>query len=372
MNLKRLWDTENKKTVWVKDQNGKPHQVWTDGEKLYIYDSGKWNEYTPSEEYNGQEYWPTWTVLDDQEVGYYDTNKPTDLYNRDQGDEASYQFVDYDNTVLKSGTVEEGETPEAPADPTREPSGWNIYTFSGWKPTVWPIYKKTVFKAQYTSTQITLTLANSPLTITVWESQDYEITISPADATVNLSYVFYQGVDGTDFTAEIVESGGVKYLRVTALQECALVRIGVVDLISWASSNTIDLELIAPAVEPSIKFDSWTSDVMTTLEYWEDEEWSNSVAPIWFKISDMETSQLSFSVENCVTWISDTDVTVSYSAAEEWDYNYALTISTAVDLSTLTPNEEDESYFHVVPYYTEDVWATPVALWDVVVCAFVV
>lgn len=132
-----------------------------------------------------------------------------------------------------------------------------------------------------------------------------------------------------------------------------------------------------PWEEPSIEFDSWTSDGMVTLEIGEDEEWSNSVAPLWFSISDMEASQLSFSVESCVTWISDTDVTVSFSAVEEWDplygsYDYVLIISAAVDLSTLTPNEEDESYFHVVPYYTEDVWATPVALGDIVVTALVV
>jgi hypothetical protein len=46
MNLKRLWDTENKKIVWAvnKDTN-KEYQVWTndDGSKLYIYDI-EWKE----------------------------------------------------------------------------------------------------------------------------------------------------------------------------------------------------------------------------------------------------------------------------------------------------------------------------------------
>lgn len=207
----------------------------------------------------------------------------------------------------------------------------------------------------------------------VWATRDFPITLNPADVEVDLTYFFGPWVADQDFEAAITESEWNYYLSVTALQVCQEVQIWVIDNNTDIQSNTVTfaIEEEPTPVEPSIVFDSWTSDVMTTLEYWEDEKWSNSIAPIWFSISDMETSQLSFSVENCVTWISDTDVTVTYSAAEEW-YDYALTISTAVDLSALTPNEEDESYFHVIPYYTEDVWETPVALWDIVVCAFVV
>lgn len=131
-----------------------------------------------------------------------------------------------------------------------------------------------------------------------------------------------------------------------------------------------------PWEEPSITFEGGTSEEIAMLEYGEDEKWSNSGVPIWFNISNMEESQLSFSVENCVTWISGEDVTIEYIATQEWDdhygtYDYVLTISTAVDISMLTPHEEDDSYFHVIPYYVEE-WEAPVALGDVTVCAIVV
>jgi hypothetical protein len=50
MNLKRLWDTENKKVVRaVNNSTNKEYQVWTndDGSKLYIYDT-VWKELSNS------------------------------------------------------------------------------------------------------------------------------------------------------------------------------------------------------------------------------------------------------------------------------------------------------------------------------------
>lgn len=174
--MKRLWDTENKKIVWVKDEMWKPHQVWTDGEKLYVYDSSKWNEYTPLEEYNGQEYWPTWKELDDEMVGYYDTNEPTNMYNRDEWDEVAYAFKNW-STVLQSWTIEEWETPEYTGDtPTKAATAQYTYTFSWWKPEVWPIYKKTDFKAQFTST-----VNEYDLTIAVNDDTMWSVDVSSVD-----------------------------------------------------------------------------------------------------------------------------------------------------------------------------------------------
>lgn len=153
MNLKRLWDTDNKKIVWAEWPSGHMCQVWTDEswDHLYIYDMAQWLVY------NGTNPWEefvrsNWEELTDQVVWFYDTNVPTELYSRDHGDKAYYQFVDYDGTVLKSWTVEEGETPTAPADPTREATAQYTYTFAGWNPTVWPISKRTTFTATYTAT----------------------------------------------------------------------------------------------------------------------------------------------------------------------------------------------------------------------------
>lgn len=153
--LKRLWDTENKKIVWAVDKSdhNKAYQVWTndDGSKLYIYKKENWVELDQTKE-DVKEYWPVWEELEDETVGYYLTNEPTNLFNWDEWDEVSYRFMN-GTTVLDSWKVDEGETPEYTGDtPTKEATAQYTYTFSGWKPTVWPIYKKTDFKAQFTST----------------------------------------------------------------------------------------------------------------------------------------------------------------------------------------------------------------------------
>ena len=154
MNLKRLWDTENKKMVWA-IPTWDPHkklQVWTndDWSKLYIYTT-KWVELDQTS-MDVSEYGPVWKELDDETVGYYLTNVPTELYNWDEGDEVSYTFKDYDWTVLKSGKVDKGTAPTPPADPTRETDAQYTYTFAWWNPTVGNISKKTVYTATYTTT----------------------------------------------------------------------------------------------------------------------------------------------------------------------------------------------------------------------------
>lgn len=133
--------------VWAKGPSGKDCQVWTndEGSKLYVYDNSVWNEYTPSPSNDGKVFWPTWKAVDaDDEVWFYDTNKATELFTWESGDEVSYVFKDYDGTVLKQGKVEEGTKPTAPADPER-----TGYTFTWWNPAVAKITKRTVYTAQY-------------------------------------------------------------------------------------------------------------------------------------------------------------------------------------------------------------------------------
>ena len=91
--LKRLWDTENKKAVWAmptveaQAEIGRilPMQVWTndDGSKLYVYTSAGYEEINPSG-ITVEEYGPVWKSLEDETVGYYLTNEPTNLYNWDE------------------------------------------------------------------------------------------------------------------------------------------------------------------------------------------------------------------------------------------------------------------------------------------------
>lgn len=175
--LKRLWDTENKKIVWVR-VDGKAYQVWTDWTNLYIYADGKWVEYNPEAQWAAaaEEYWPTWTELEDQEVGYYDTNVPTNMYSWDEWDEVAYAFKNW-STTLQSWKVDEWETPEYTWDtPTKAATAQYTYTFSWWKPTVWPIYKKTDFKAQFDKT-----VNEYDLTIAVNDNTMWSVDVSSVD-----------------------------------------------------------------------------------------------------------------------------------------------------------------------------------------------
>lgn len=155
MQLKRLWDTDGKKIVFTEWPTWHQCQVWTDESgNLYIYDMAQWLAYnwtTPE----GKEYdRSNWVALTDQTVWFYDTNEATDLYHWDHWDDAYYEFVDWDWTVLKSWTVIEWWTPTAPADPTRPSTAEYSYEFAWWEPAVWPITKKTTYTATYTATPL--------------------------------------------------------------------------------------------------------------------------------------------------------------------------------------------------------------------------
>lgn len=65
---------------------------------------------------------------------------------------ASYtiRWLNYDNTVLRTDTVTEGETPSYGATPTRPDDDTYTYTFAGWEPTVVPAVANADYKARYT------------------------------------------------------------------------------------------------------------------------------------------------------------------------------------------------------------------------------
>ena len=196
MNLKRLWDTENKKTVWAmptveaQAEIGRilPLQVWTndDWSKLYVYANWLYQEISPSG-VTVETYWPVWKSLEDETVGYYLTNEPTNLFNRDEWEDVAYAFKNW-TTTLQSGKLKEWETPEyTGATPTKAADAQYTYTFSGWKPTVGPIYKKTDFKAQFDKTV-----------------NEYDLTIVVNDDTmgsVDVAFVEWQPY-GTAISAE--------------------------------------------------------------------------------------------------------------------------------------------------------------------------
>lgn len=202
MTLKRLWDTTEKKVVFAKWPSWHTCQVWTDEEwsKLYIYDMSQWLEYTPSPSNDGKVYWPQWKEVDgDDEVWFYDTNEPTDLFVWESGDEVSYVFKDWDGTVLKEWKVKEWTKPTAPADPTREATAQYTYTFAWWNPEVAKITKKTTYTATYTATvnQYTITFVDEDgtteldeQTLDYWATPVYAGETPTKEATAQYTYTF--------------------------------------------------------------------------------------------------------------------------------------------------------------------------------------
>lgn len=106
----------------------------------------------------------------------------------------TYTYVDYDGTVLKTQTVEEGTSPIAPSNPTRPSTAEYTYTFSGWK------LSGTTYTAQYTATKrsYTITTSVSPTEAgTVAGGGTYEYgTIKNLTATANSGYEFAEWNDG--------------------------------------------------------------------------------------------------------------------------------------------------------------------------------
>lgn len=176
-------------TVETQAETGRvlPMQVWTndDWSKLYVYANSQYQEITPSG-LTVETYWPVWKSLEDETVGYYLTNEPTNLYNWDEGDEVAFRFMNW-TTVLDSWKVDEGETPEYTWDtPTKEATAQYTYTFSGWKPTVGPIYKKTDFKAQFTSTVNKYTISIAPNDSDLWAVSESSVTNVPYGTKISV------------------------------------------------------------------------------------------------------------------------------------------------------------------------------------------
>lgn len=139
----------NKKIVrqWKK-------QVWLKDDELTTYDSS-WEsvaEDTPLSTYGNS--WENLSWDDKLEVYW---NSEEEIWTVDDyigGDKITARFLNYDGTVLKTEEIESGETPTAPADPTRPASAEYTYTFTGRDPVVWPITENTDYTAQYEATPI--------------------------------------------------------------------------------------------------------------------------------------------------------------------------------------------------------------------------
>ena len=192
-----------------------PMQVWTndDWSKLYVYTNSQYQEINPS----GlvvETYWPVWKSLEDETVGYYLTNEPTNLYNWDEGDEVAFRFMNW-STVLQSWKVDEGETPEYTGDtPTKAADAQYTYTFSWWKPTVWPISKKTDFKAQFDKTVNKYTISIAPNDADLGAVSESSLTNIPYWTKISVdedtgALVIWEGESATTVTGTPAEGYGL-------------------------------------------------------------------------------------------------------------------------------------------------------------------
>ena len=84
--------------------------------------------------------------------GSYDVSSNCTLYAYWKEKETfTYKFVNDDGTEISSGTVYEGETPTAPANPNKE-----NYEFTGWSPSVGPVSSNVEYKATYKEVEETV------------------------------------------------------------------------------------------------------------------------------------------------------------------------------------------------------------------------
>lgn len=172
------------KRVWTKKgmvfHDKKP--VWKLGDKLWVYDPNftevdSWKVYP-------EKAWENVPATD--ELLIYDWEQPTDIGTFEDWLESTYQFVDYDGTVLKSWKVKDGETPVAPTNPTRE-----HYTFTGWNPTVWPINKNTTYSAVYAIDTFSVTISVNDVdygsvNVSSLSNVPYGTTISASDNVLTI------------------------------------------------------------------------------------------------------------------------------------------------------------------------------------------
>ena len=363
MQLKRLWDTEGKKIVFAEWPSGHECQVWTDEtwDHLYIYDMAQWLTYngeTPAwKEYVRS----NWVELEDQTVWFYDTNVPTELFNWDEGDEVSYVFKDWDGTVLKSWKIAEGQTPTAPADPTRAATAQYTYTFAWWNPTVWPISKRTVYTAQYEA---------SPrnYTVTIGVSPEWAGTVDTQQVTVaygtEISYTSNVLMIGSNEITATAETGYEFYswgtlpatvtgdVTVTATFRGELCTISTTTMWPWSVSPSSITARYGDSVSASGNvLTIWGETITATWQTWFlFDRWMTTTWDLPATVTGAFTVMAVFAIEQIpvesITGISPSDAT--------WPSWEPLTFS----MTYLPINANDFSWVELYPdSYSEETWA---------------
>lgn len=115
-------------------------------------------------------------------------------------------FVDYDGTILKTETVEEGDSATAPSDPTRDG-----YMFIGWdkdydnindETTITATYEQNITNPTFIVEKVNAEAGQSGVTVTV------ALKNNPGISSIALSVAYDDGITLTGFTYNSSEIGG--------------------------------------------------------------------------------------------------------------------------------------------------------------------
>lgn len=159
----------------------------------------------------------------------------------------TYTYKDWDGTVLSTQTVEQGTSPTAPSNPTREADAEYTYTFSGWSLSGY------VYTAQYTATKRSYTvIVNTDGNGTTTGGGSYEYGESATlTATPNSGYKFKQWSDGsTENPRTVTVTGAAAYTaEFEAVSGCGCVYIGSTPLTVKAYVGTTKVRMFVGTTE---------------------------------------------------------------------------------------------------------------------------
>lgn len=159
----------------------------------------------------------------------------------------TYTYKDWDGTTLKTQTVEQGTSPTAPSNPTRDADAEYTYTFSGWSLSGY------VYTAQYTATKRSYTVtANTDGNGTATGGGSYEYGESATlTATPNSGYKFKQWSDGsTENPRTVTVTGAAAYTaEFEAVSGCGCAYIGSTPLTVKAYVGTTKVRMFVGTTE---------------------------------------------------------------------------------------------------------------------------
>ncbi len=159
----------------------------------------------------------------------------------------TYTYKNWDGATLSTQTVEQGTSPTAPSNPTRDADAEYTYTFSGWSLSGY------VYTAQYTATKRSYTVTvNTDGNGTATGGGSYEHGESATlTATPNSGYKFKQWSDGsTENPRTVTVTGAAAYTaEFEAVSGCGCAYIGSTPLTVKAYVGTTKVRMFVGTTE---------------------------------------------------------------------------------------------------------------------------